>query len=191
MRCLLRVLACLLAVWAAVPGVALADSVAVEAANIRSVFVDSTVEAGGEISLSRVCPAVLSVACLPRAIEVGCDCGMPDMCGLSPCLCGAVDAWGDCACNGTVVEEPALAFESSDESVVRVVEAFGRVWLVPCGAGSAAVTCTASLSHYESASVEFEVAVGFGVGDLALLALVVAAAGGVCLARGRGREAAV
>lgn len=121
----------------------------------------TAVEGGeGELAVARFCPMVLSAACDPASIEAGIDCGMDWMCGIEPCLCGSADAWGGCSCNRLETCAPALAYASSDEGVVRVEEAAGRVWLVPVSAGTATVTCTASLKYHADAAARLTVTVG-------------------------------
>ncbi len=125
----------------------------------------STVEGVGALF-----PNLLKVATTPEYISTGVACSMEDLCGIDPCTCGKPDAWGHCACGGYEETAPTVVVASSDETVLRVVEAFGRVWLVPCGAGVATVSVEASLVHYEPAAYSFEVSVGaFGLADLLLL----------------------
>lgn len=141
----------------------------------------------GAVRSARLAPQEISAAVTPTSIEVGVDCGMPDMCGMDPCLCGTPDAFGACACNGTKKISPRVSYASSDSRVVTVEEAFGKVWLVPHGVGTATVTATAKLKHYRTTTVAVPVQVddltaadGMLGGALAIaLALVVAIAWGV------------
>ena len=137
------------------------------------------------IAVSRFCPSALSAVGSPESIEAGIDCGMDWMCGIEPCLCGSSDAWGGCSCNGMETLVPTVAFASSDESVVRVVEAFGTVLLVPMGPGEATLSCTASLRYFSDTTEEVRVIVGdptsadavllgLGLGIVALFAFAVA-----------------
>lgn len=107
--------------------------------------------------LDRLLPARISVACDPASIEVGISCGMADMCGENPCLCGSSDAWGDCACNGLQTLEPTVTYASGDESVVRIVVIGGKAWLVPMGSGHTTVEVHASLKHFTDADALLEV----------------------------------
>ena len=117
-------------------------------------------DGAGELALPRFCPTALSAECDPASIEAGVDCGMDWMCGIEPCLCGSADAWGGCSCNGLETTSPTVSYASSDEGVVRVEEAAGRVWLVPVAPGTATVTCTASLKHFADTEARLAVTVG-------------------------------
>lgn len=112
------------------------------------------------LSVPRLCPVVLSSVCDPAVIEAGVDCGMDWMCGIEPCLCGSADAWGGCSCNGLEELEPTVAYTSSDEGVVRIVEMANRSWLVPVAPGTATVTCAASLKYFSSTTTNVVVTVG-------------------------------
>ena len=118
---------------------------------------------GNAVALTYSSPALvptsIEVVTSPASVEVGIDCGMPDMCGLDPCLCGAADSWGACACNGTQEIESEVSYITSDSSVVTVQEAFGHMWLVPHGQGEATITVTAQLEHYGQSSCEVQVSV--------------------------------
>lgn len=128
------------------------------------------------LTVPRICPTLLSARCDPASIEVGVDCGMDWMCGIAPCLCGSADDWGGCSCNGLVETFPSVHYSSSDEGVVRVVEAGGRAWLVPVGVGTATVTCAASLAYHEGTAVEVPVTVaGLLLADAVLAVLVLVA----------------
>ncbi len=132
--------------------------------------------------ISRLCPTVVTALCLPESVELGIDCGMEWMCGLAPCLCGAADSWGYCACNGTETIEAVVSWSSSDESVVRVVNFAGHALLVPTGEGEAVVTCTASLPHYADAA--FEIVVRVDAPTLADALVVLLAVIGIGLVAG-------
>ncbi len=157
----------------------------------------SAVDAGGEegeaaaskavaetesaLELSRFAPLALNATCDPAAIEVGKDCGMDWMCGIEPCLCGSADHWGGCSCNGLETVKPQVTYASSDEGVVRVVQAFGRLWLVAAGDGVATVTATPDLRYHAGQPVSFTVEVGgFRLAD-ALLAGMIVAAVAICV----------
>lgn len=151
---------------------------------------DGGASAGGEVEavqLPRFAPLALTAVCSPASIEVGRDCGMDWMCGISPCLCGSADHWGGCSCNGLEEVSPQVSYTSSDEGVVRVVEALGRTWLVPAGAGEATVTASPSLRYHAGKDASFVVRVdGLQAGDAtvagvlaATVAVIVAAVFGI------------
>ena len=168
------------------------EPVRVEAVTTGLLGIDATAAvgeggAGETLALPRFTPVAVSAACSPGVIDVGVDCGMPDMCGIDPCLCGSADAWGGCSCNGIEQVAPTVTYESSDQGVVRVEQAFGRAWLVPAGPGEATVTVTASLKYHETTTASVPVTVtgpaaaDAAVGGIALaaVAVVIAAAFGV------------
>ena len=139
-------------------------SVASAAGSVSSVA-GTTVEESLKLDLSRDDVSVdwipvrfVSVTTTPSSIRVGVDCGMQDMCGLNPCLCGsAVDQWGGCACNGLRTAKPALTFTTSDSGVVRVLRIGGAYLLCPTGAGRAVVTVRGQLVNYADAESTFDV----------------------------------
>lgn len=159
------------------------EAVAIERVAAAAFGVESAAEVAdgggsGALAVPRFCPTALSAACDPASIEAGVDCGMDWMCGIEPCLCGSADAWGGCSCNGLETRTPELAFSSSDEGVVRVVEALGRTWLVPTGAGTATLTCTASLAYHGDAVADVTVTVdGPQLADALLAGTAVLAVG--------------
>ena len=136
----------------------------VQVANVTAEAFGTSVTAGPgqaeSLPISRFCPMAISASTDPVSIEAGIDCGMVDMCGIEPCLCGSADAWGGCSCNGLQTLEPTISYASSDESVVRVEQAWGRTWLVPVGPGTATLSCTASLKYFEDTSFQVAVEVG-------------------------------
>lgn len=104
------------------------------------------------ISLGLLPVRSLPLSVSPQSIEVGISCGMEEMCGLDPCLCGsAVDGWGSCACNGLRRVEPGLTATSSDRGVARVVKMGGTFLVYPTGLGEATITVHGSLPHYADA----------------------------------------
>jgi hypothetical protein len=126
---------------------------------------------------------LMPVQLSPDSIQTGIPCGMADMCGQDPCLCGSVDAYGACACNGVHATYPTLDVSSSDESVVRVIRLFDRVYLVPVGSGTAVVSMHASLIHYNDASASMQVTVdAFSVFDALKIILLVLAVIAIVLA---------
>ena len=129
------------------------------------------------VELSRTGVLALPVSCTPSSIEVGIDCGMVEMCGIDPCLCGAVDAYGVCACNGTQQVEVSYEVTFAQGGVAKLVEWNGVQYLVPLGAGEVKATITASLQHYEDASATFTVNVaGWTALDVAKVAGLLLAA---------------
>ncbi len=172
------------------------DSLQVESEEASEFVVVSVQVAGEELAVSNdgddaaaltytspaLVPTSIEVVTSPASVEVGIDCGMPDMCGLDPCLCGAADAWGACACNGAQEIGAEISYTTSDASVVTVQEAFGRVWLIPHGQGEATITVTAQLENYGETSCEVQVSVGgmtsldIGVFSAAALAVVLVGA---------------
>ena len=105
-----------------------------------------------DVSLSRVDIAALPVQCDPQSIQVGVPCGMTEMCGQDPCLCGRVDEYGACACNGTREASPTYTVEFDTPGVARTVELFGTTYLVPLGEGETQATVTAHLAHHADAA---------------------------------------
>ncbi|WP_281655358.1 hypothetical protein [Eggerthella sinensis] len=152
---------------------------------------EAVVDGADELAVPRFCPVALEATCDPAAIEAGIDCGMDWMCGIEPCLCGSADAWGGCSCNGLETLAPTTTYASSDEGVVRVVEAAGRMWLVPVGPGTATLTCTASLRHFDDAVAQVTMRVGGPTLTDAALMGSAAAAVAVAVAAGFGVRALV
>ena len=133
--------------------------------------------APGNVELSRTGVLELPVNCTPDSIEVGIDCGMVEMCGIDPCLCGAVDAYGACACNGTQQVDVSYEVTFAEGGVAKLVEWNGVQYLVPLGAGEVQATVTASLQHYEDACATFTVSVaGWTALDVAKVAGLLLAA---------------
>ena len=143
-------------------------------------------EQSGVLKVSRIAPLELNATCSPEVIQAGVDCGMESMCGIEPCLCGSADAWGGCSCNGLADVYPDVEFSSSNEDIVRIVQAFGRTWIIPVAAGKAQIFITPSLRYHTSqvAVINVEVsglqAADFWLGAVMLACLVVI--GGVCVA---------
>ncbi len=155
----------------------------VDVSSISVAGTSHAVSANGQtkqVETARFAPQELGVAVSPASIEVGISCGMPDMCGIDPCLCGTPDAYGACACNGLKTITPSVTYASSRPEVATVEKAFGKVWLVPHGKGKTTVTMTAKLKHYQTASVEVPVEVaGPKAADGLLAGAVLAALVGV------------
>ena len=129
------------------------------------------------IELARTGVLELPASCTPESIEVGIDCGMVEMCGIDPCLCGAVDAYGACACNGTRQVDVSYEVTFADGGVATLVEWRGVQYLVPLGSGDVQATVTASLQHYEDATATVTVHVtGWTALDVAKVAGLLLAA---------------
>lgn len=126
----------------------------------------------------------VSVATTPSSIRTGINCGMGDMCGLDPCLCGsAVDDWGVCACNGLKTTRPSVSVESKTPSVARAVNLRGHFILWPLRTGEAKLVVHGSLVHYQSADsvISIKMTVGTLVGFYALVVLAFVLAAGFVL----------
>lgn len=188
------VLACvLLAVLLAVPGMAFADE-----SDTQDVIPTSMVAGQLEMTVPDeitlgILPIKLEVGFDPSVIQTGYDCGMADMCGLDPCLCGIPDSYGACACNGEHDTLPALAVTPSNTDVVLVVGIGQDRWLVPVGAGDSELRIDGALPHYGTTTAKVAVHVEtllpppviYVLGLLVLIALIMV----VCivvLRRGRG-----
>ena len=173
-------------VAAAVLAVALAGALTAPAWGItpRGPITDLEMSvSAADVSLSRVDIAALPVQCDPQSIQVGVPCGMTEMCGQDPCLCGRVDEYGACACNGTREASPTYTVEFDTPGVARTVELFGTTYLVPLGAGETQATVTAHLAHHADAAATATVRVqGFGVLDAAKLAGLLACVAGLIAA---------
>lgn len=134
------------------------------------------------IDLDRVGYLALPAQTNPESIVVGIPCGMLEMCGQDPCLCGPVDEYGSCACNGTQRVVPHYTVEFAEEGVATAVEWDGVTYLVPLSSGQVDAVVTAELPHYQSRSAHVTVYVApFGFEDFlkvlgALLALAAVAA---------------
>lgn len=94
----------------------------------------------------------VAVTTVPESIETGVDCGMPDMCGIDPCLCGSCDTWGSCSCNGLKRTVPTVTATASDPGLLSVRVNDGKVLIKGLKEGKGAVTVTASLTHYQTVS---------------------------------------
>ena len=136
------------------------------------------------IDVDRIGWLELPATCDPETIEVGIPCGMLEMCGQDPCLCGAVDEYGACACNGTEWVTPTFTVEFEDEGIATTVEAFGKTYLVPLASGTVDAVVTAELPHHQPSQAHVQVHVkGMTFIDIAkvagALALVAAVAAGL------------
>lgn len=150
-------------------------------------------ELSGEESLTLAAVDIvpLPASCSPESIRVGIPCGMTEMCGQDPCLCGSVDEWGMCACNGTEEVRPtwALSLDGDAGGMVHLLSLGERTYVVSFGLGSASAdgVLGASLVHFDDAEQSIHVEVRpFGVLDLlkVVVPLVIAAAVLVALCAG-------
>lgn len=94
----------------------------------------------------------VTVSVLPQFIETGVDCGMPDMCGIDPCLCGSCDSWGSCSCNGLKRTCPTVTATASAPGLLSVRVKDGKLLVKGIKEGESQVTVTASLKHFEPVS---------------------------------------
>ncbi len=134
-----------------------------------------SVSGAAEVRLARVDIAPVPLETAPSSITTGIPCGMTDMCGQDPCLCGAVDEYGACACNGREETLPAFALAEGSEGPVRIVTLFGKAYLVPVASGEADVRVVASFPHYEAAETTLHVIVEpFAPLDVAKIAGILA-----------------
>lgn len=101
------------------------------------------------IDVERLAWLELPATCNPDTIEVGIPCGMLEMCGQDPCLCGAVDDYGACACNGKEWVTPTFTVTFEEEGIATTCEAFGKTYLVPLHEGTVNATVHAELPHHQ------------------------------------------
>ncbi len=133
-----------------------------------------------DVSLARVDALALPAQCDPESIQVGVPCGMTEMCGQDPCLCGRVDEYGACACNGTREAKPTYTVEFDTPGVACAVELFGTTYLVALGSGDTRATVVAHLPHHADAVATAAVHVdGFAPLDAAKLVGMLAGAAAV------------
>lgn len=141
------------------------------------------IEGPERIEMGRIDIVALPVQTTPDTIVVGVPCGMLEMCGQDPCLCGAVDEWGACACNGRQDASPSFSLECDGPNVAGVFELFGTTYLVALDSGEADASIAAELAHHESAELACRIAVApFGFVDVLKLLAAFIAAAAVCAA---------
>ena len=122
----------------------------------------------------------IDIYTMPACVEVGIDCGMPDMCGIDPCTCGSADSWGICSCNGLSNAMPDISARAKDKKIAGVSVENGTLKIRALGVGTTTVTVAAALPHYGDGSATISVTVlPFGAG-LYLVCILIAAA--VCAA---------
>ncbi len=133
--------------------------------------------------------ASVDVETNPDEVQMGITCGMSDMCGEDPCLCGATDEYGACACNGFENVSPTITVSSSDAPVVRVVKVGDSYKIIALRSGEADITVNANLKHYGSATQTIHVNVGAPAVDcicawlialIVCLAIIVGIIAGIC-----------
>lgn len=96
---------------------------------------------------------------VPQSVNVGIDCGMPEMCGLNPCTCGSADSWGSCSCNGLKTVTPDITVQMSNAGIVSAVSKDGHIKIRALKPGTTTVRITASLPHYTNAQQSIAVSV--------------------------------
>lgn len=136
------------------------------------------------IDVGRTTWLELPATCNPATIEVGIPCGMLEMCGQDPCLCGAVDDYGACACNGKQWVTPTFTLTFEEEGIVTTAEAFGKTYLVPLKSGTVNAMVHAELPHHQPSEAHVQIHVkGWEFVDVAKVAgavlLVVAVLAGL------------
>lgn len=117
----------------------------------------------GQVQADVWAPVPLDVSTTPESIETGISCGMSDMCGEDPCLCGAADEYGSCACNGLETTIPTVEVTSSSGAVVAV-QAGGSWYAVGVMPGQADLTVTTNLKHFEPSTQTVQVSAVPGMG---------------------------
>lgn len=123
------------------------------------------------IDVGRTTWLEMPATCEPDTIEVGVPCGMLEMCGQDPCLCGAVDDYGACACNGTQWVTPTFTVTFEEEGIATTAEAFGKTYLVPLESGTVDAVVRAELPHHRPSEAHVQIHVmGWTVGDVAKVA---------------------
>ena len=140
-----------------------------------SAFGGSDSAAPGEsLEIAQLVPMRLQVHCNPASASFGIDCGMPEMCGIDPCLCGSADTWGACSCNGYEECYPDIECVVDDPSIVAVDTRDDGIFLRAAGNGTSTVKVRASMAHHDDAVAEFVVhAGGMRAADFALVGIVV------------------
>lgn len=118
-----------------------------------------TITVESDVQLSRVDIVALPAVSDPVSVMAGIPCGMLEMCGQDPCLCGSVDEWGACACNGKRETKPTWSLVCSEEGIVALVDVFGSPYLVALGAGETSAVLSASLAHHETPQVDMHISV--------------------------------
>ena len=141
---------------------------------------------GETLEVAQLVPMQLRVTCDPASASMGIDCGMPEMCGIDPCLCGSADSWGGCSCNGYQECFPEFTCVAVDPGVVAVETTDDGVFLRSMGKGTTTVQVRATMPHHTDATAEFMVSSGaFRIADFAfigIIVLVVAVLGGIAAA---------
>ncbi|MDR0500392.1 MAG: hypothetical protein LBG97_03990 [Coriobacteriales bacterium] len=101
-------------------------------------------------------PVGLPLECSPSTIQTGIDCGMEDMCGLDPCLCGNPDEWGACACNGVRQTDVELDINVVNSEVASILRLGDSWWVLPSSSGETMITVTATLPHYATSTTSVQ-----------------------------------
>ena len=157
-----------------------------------SAWAEDLVLSGGEsLTLAAVDIVPLPVNCSPESIRTGIPCGMTEMCGQDPCLCGSVDEWGMCACNGTEEVRPTweLSLDGDASGMVHLLTLGDRTYVASFGLGGASAdgVLGASLVHFDDAEQDVHVEVRpFGVLDLLKVVVPIVLVAAVLTALGAG-----
>lgn len=99
----------------------------------------------------------VAISFAPETVEIGIDCGMPEMCGIDPCTCGSADTWGSCSCNGLCAAAPDVAISIDSEKTAIAAYKDGTLKIKALSPGTATITLTASLPHHVAAHQTIEV----------------------------------
>ena len=119
-----------------------------------------------ELSMGSFDVAYLPLEIDPSSAQAGISCNMDGMCGLDPCLCGEMDEWGYCACNGYETVYPTCQAQSSSPRLFAFVVK-GGLLLVSLGSEEASVELSAQMLRYDDATWTTLVQVEpFGIADI-------------------------
>ena len=136
-----------------------------------------TLSLPSELSMRSFDVVYLPLEIDPSSAQAGISCNMDGMCGLDPCLCGEMDEWGYCACNGYETVYPTCQTQSSSPRLFAFVVK-GGLLLVSLGSKEASVEVNAQMLHYDDASWTTFVRVEpFGIADILRIASVLVLAG--------------
>lgn len=139
------------------------------------------ISGSSKVQLARIDIVELPVQTTPASIHTGIPCGMTEMCGQDPCLCGAVDEWGACACNGVTETRPSFMLACDVEGIVGTFDLFGHTYMVALGTGATDAVVSAGLPHHQTAQMNMSIEVApFGLLDAGKLMIVLVVAMLVC-----------
>lgn len=156
----------------------------------RDVPASLEISGSSTMQLARVDMVELPVQTTPASIQTGIPCGMTEMCGQDPCLCGAVDGWGACACNGLTETRPSFMLTYSVSDIVGTFDLVGHTYVFALGTGTTDAVLYASLPHHETVQMDMHIEVApFSVldaGKLVVLLIVVVVLGAIVILAVRG-----